>query len=73
MTISFLIFLLILQIWTILQSNMDYIEKIKAKGYSQVKVVDTFDDGEFCQVEFKDEINCSHTACFRNRKLLIII
>ena len=52
---------------------MDYIEKIKAKGYSQVKVVDTFDDGEYCQVEFKDEINCSHTACFRNGKLLIIV
>ena len=52
---------------------MDYIEKIKAKGYSKVKVIDTFDDGEFCQVEFRDEINCSHTACFRDGELLTIV
>lgn len=52
---------------------MDYTDKIKAKGYYCIKVVDLFDDGEFCQVEFKDEINCSHVACFRNGDLLTIV
>lgn len=46
---------------------------IKEMGYSIINIENTFSDGRFTQIEFRDEINSSHIACFEKGKLLTII
>lgn len=52
---------------------MGYIEQIKAQGFTNIKLVDSFSDEEFTQLEFKDSIGSTHVACFRNDTLVTII
>ena len=49
------------------------IDLIKEKGYSNINVDEIFDDGQFVQIKFKDEIGSSYIACLREGKLLTII
>ena len=52
---------------------MEYIEQIKAQGFTNIQLVDSFSDEEFTQLEFKDSIGSTHVACFRNDTLVTII
>ena len=51
---------------------MDSLEQIKAKGFPVVEPYDSFDDGEFAQIAFKDSMGVSYIAYFRNGQLLTI-
>lgn len=51
---------------------MDYINRIKQEGFSDIKLEDSFTDGEFTQIAFRDNINSSHIAFFRGEELLMI-
>ena len=55
-----------------MDSNMDYINRIKQEGFSDIKLEDSFIDGEFTQIKFQAGIS-SYIACFRNNELLMII
>ena len=52
---------------------MGYIEQIKAQGFTNIKLVDSFSDEEFTQLEFEDSIGSTHIACFRHNKLVVVI
>lgn len=52
---------------------MGYIEQIKAQGFTSIKLVDSFSDEEFTQLEFKDSIGSTHVACFKHDKLIAVI
>ena len=55
-----------------MDSNMDYINKIKQEGFSDIKLEDSFTDGEFTQIKFRAGI-FSYIACFKGNELLTII
>lgn len=50
----------------------DLINQIKINGFSTITVEESFDDGTYCQISFRDNINSIHTAFFKNRQLLLI-
>lgn len=52
---------------------MKYIEQIKEQGFSTITVEDSFSDGIFTQISFKDNINLPHIAYFKYEKLITII
>ena len=52
---------------------MEYIEQIKAQGFTNIQLVDSFSDEEFTQLEFKDSIGSTHIACFKHDKLIAVI
>lgn len=51
---------------------MDYINRIKQEGFSDIKLEDSFTDGEFTQIKFRAGIH-SYIACFRNNELLTVV
>ena len=55
-----------------MDSSMDYINRIKQEGFSDIKLEDSFTDGEFTQIKFQAGFQ-SYIACFRNNELLMII
>ena len=50
-----------------------YLDQIKQQGFSTITVEDSFDDGQFAQVAFRDNIGSSHVAMFKNNILLMIV
>ena len=52
---------------------MEYIEQIKAQGFTNIKLVDSFSDEEFTQLEFEDSIGSTHIAFFKEKRLITII
>ena len=52
---------------------MDYIAQIKMQGFTNFVLVDSFSDGEYTQIEFKDSINTTHIAFFKEKRLITII
>ena len=55
-----------------MDSSMDYIDRIKQEGFSNIKLEDSFTDGEFTQIKFQAGFQ-SYIACFRNNELLMIV